>query len=290
MDIFQQIRLSYLNRAVKLGISVFLLLCALLAFYIGYRGLFDNQIGWIEASAYLLGILLPILVIGALLIFSSGGIDALQSRTEVLLRRDLPSFLRQIPDGERAFGDPGSRCPTAPSDALAVVKIAQFAKRCYADYEVTLPDVQGKGSRRRFYIRVELNVKKANFNLYFPYESLAAICSEAEGGDDFAERCNEIVLSSFEHTRRGAAFESGDQAGRYSFNERLLERRLLGQTYYCLVGSLSLPHDFLWNPAERLFFCQDLMFMLRAFLNERGGLFTLPEAEPGTSAARVSVA
>ncbi|WP_375594400.1 hypothetical protein ABWI00_20485 [Algihabitans albus] len=35
---------------------------------------------------------------------------------------------------------------------------------------------------------------------------------------------------------------------------------------------------------------RDPMFMLRAFLNERGGLFTFPEAEPGTSAARVSVA
>lgn len=286
MDIFQQIRLSYLNRLVKLGISVFLALCTVLAAYIGYRGLFENEIGWIEASAYLLGILLPILVIGALLLFSSGGIEALQSRTSALLCENLPVFLKQIPDEGHRFRAASRPSPGAGSKNLAEVRIAHLRGRCYADYEIVVPAGDNSPEPKRFIIRVEVNVRKVNFNLYLPTHRLETLCEMPCDTSEFSERCNRIVRSAFGHTREGAQGRPVEGAAGYTFNERLIRRRLAGQDFHCLVGSLALTDDFLWNPAEKLFFCQDLMFMLRAFLAEQSDLFLTAASQGGAEPRR----
>ncbi len=85
-----------------------------------------------------------------------------------------------------------------------------------------------------------------------------------------AESAVEVVSGGEKQGDRGSE--------RYIFNERLLERSLHEWDYWVLVALRPLSSDFLWNPSERLFFAQDLMFMLRAFVAEQPQLFAVVDA------------
>ena len=100
-----------------------------------------------------------------------------------------------------------------------------------------------------------------------------------------------LVWERFRHTIQGAESavrtaapgqKEPPASDAYTFNELLLDRVLYGRSYCVLVGSRSLAPDFLWNPAERLFFVQDLMFMLRAFATEEPALFAAAQPAAAT--------
>lgn len=71
----------------------------------------------------------------------------------------------------------------------------------------------------------------------------------------------------------GAPPEADATPLKYSFNPKLLDRIVQDRPCVALVATATTSPDLLWNPAERLFFAQDLMFMIRAFWLERPDMF-----------------
>jgi len=124
-------------------------------------------------------------------------------------------------------------------------------------------------------------VKRANVNIAFRHDHLARM-AEADGTPlDPAG----ILRSHFQHTLEveqiqardaGAQGPEGRTGIAYAFNPEPLIRVVDGRTYVVLVASTRLAEDTVWNPSEKVYFAQDLMFMIRALLQESPKMFARP--------------
>jgi hypothetical protein len=116
-----------------------------------------------------------------------------------------------------------------------------------------------------------------NFNLYLPIDRVdllrVSMSKTKKVSRDFLRE------TVFPHSLDAATAQIADdeleaaRLGGYLFHGEVIQRELEGRRWYVLVGSCALAKDLLWNPAERLFVAQDLMFMLRAMVNESPEIF-----------------
>ena len=70
----------------------------------------------------------------------------------------------------------------------------------------------------------------------------------------------------------------------YVFNDRMIQRDLAGQKYFCLLAMKTVSQQFIWEFTERVYFCFDLMLMLRAMIDECPQLAQIGAQEPDTAA------
>lgn len=220
-------------------------------------GILDhNRSGWLEASAYLLGVLIPILILVLVAGFSEGGVPALSIRTQEFLTGVLPSTFPGLEEPQTNFQQPNARA-LRRRRAKKMQSAVQYAPgTCIANYKVTFtPD--GTGIAKQILFRVELNARKVNFNL---------ILDPEVAGD----MLNAAPAEIFKHSIQGASHEG------YWFNTELISRTIEGRTFCCLVGSKKLEENFLLNPVAKLDLAQDMVLMLRSFVNEAPGLFASP--------------
>ena len=82
MDLLQNVRLISIPSWVKHLIAAMLVALFIFNIYVGYGGIFSSgKENWAEAAINLMGVLLPIIILGILLGFSHSGIDALNDKT-----------------------------------------------------------------------------------------------------------------------------------------------------------------------------------------------------------------
>jgi hypothetical protein len=217
-------------------------------------GILDEQrSGWLEASAYLLGVLVPILIIVLVAGFSEGGVSALSFRTQEFLLRILPGSLPGLEEPDTQFVTLNSRSLKRRKAKKIVAKVQHAPGTCIANYRVIFtPD--GSSVRKEILFRVELNARKVNFNLIFDTEAVG-------------HELNVSPMETFTHSIEGAGHEG------YWFNNELISRTIEGQHVRCIVGSKKLEDTFLLNPVAKLDLAQDLVLMLRSFVNEAPDLF-----------------
>ncbi|SEM82099.1 hypothetical protein [Palleronia pelagia] len=239
----------------------------------------DTSPDWVEAGAYVLGIVFPLLLVCIIALGASFGERSIRRRTERVLTRTIPYQLQFLPEEDRQWRTFPSRrwSPRTDTEALAKVELHHSRGRCHADYRISLPGETGGHLR----LRVELNVKRANVNIAFRHDHLARM-AEADGTPlDPAG----ILRSHFQHTLEveqiqardaGAQGPEGRTGIAYAFNPEPLIRVVDGRTYVVLVASTRLAEDTVWNPSEKVYFAQDLMFMIRALLQESPKMFARP--------------
>ena len=103
------------------------------------------------------------------------------------------------------------------------------------------------------HLEVELNVKKVALILYLKQLSMAQI------------------EKAIPHTLAGAAKEG------YQINTVPIVKEWDGIPHHCLVMYKTLPSDFLWNSAEKLYFSQDLQVAVNSLVWEAGDLLLRKE-------------
>jgi hypothetical protein len=372
MELLQSLRITTTPAWVRVLCGVIILASFVFNLYLGYQGLAEGKLHRLEATAYLLGIVLPIFIIALLVLGSRSGESALQKRTRDALVKEIPTYLSQIPDAMPPFQSKPLRCKNkGEKRVFAQVSHNYPGSGCFCDYRILVPEKKKtlKSKTYRIYIRVELNVKRANVNICIRDErvlrSMASEITDIEafvknnlnrdldtqkyinllhalknraasiepdkisvdqflyenvpelkGAHDLDELINDEYFqeiragfnslasahlgNKFKHSFGGASAcptssETSAVATEYSysFNQQLITRRVRDvsfgppesqkefsdasatgeRDFFCKVGSASLARDFLWNPSERMFFAQDLMFMLRACLEEEPSLF-----------------
>jgi len=227
--------------------------------FLGVTGDAAND-GWIEAAAYVLGILLPIFLIGLVIMYAETGIEALRHRsykylTEVVPERTVmfepitEKSSRTPPPWRRRVSDKRSMSAVymAPSNAGEAVR-----------YEVIAPIVDDRSAIQYKMIRflIQLNVQKSNVVIFLPEKALSRATAPDRGLDEL-----------FPHSMRGAAAEG------YMINPASTRARFNNDFFQSFVLIKRLPEKFMLNSNERLYFAQDVMMMLRAMLNETPELF-----------------
>lgn len=293
MDTFSRIQMIFVPLWVKAILFAVVLGSFGASVYLFYAGVvLDDQADWIAAAASLGGVVFPTLVLFILLSGSSGGEASIREKTDTLLRRTIPTMLAKLPEtfGPFATFDPATerlrRGAPAKADS-ADVHVRHLRGRCYADYRIRFRDAAAR--LNEVVLRVEANVRRVNLILMFDEAMLEAYERNLDG----AMTRSEVIFAKFRHsaiavethskTLAGAA-QAGEAASPliYAFNSELLTMHLEGRPYAGLVANTHVSADMVWNPAERLFFAQDLMFMLRSFVRFGDELFLIedPKAAP----------
>lgn len=242
------------------------------------RGLGDDRyITWVDAAAGLLGVILPISIAAVLIIFSHSGVTALKDRTRELLVEVLPSALRFLPEFTVDFAEAGPDFKPQEQVLEPRIMMRHRPGSCVCEYKILVPDIPAWGSQgaaetwRQIFVRVELNVEKANCIVCFPRDLIEQRLDDEPDGSaaeiDIADAGARLVQRAFRHTLDGAAAEG------YQHLERLLNAEMEGRKYLCLVLVRPLPEDFLLDPRKKLGFCQDFMFMMRGFHLEQPDIF-----------------
>ena len=295
MNISNQIQIIYVPWWVKALVIGLMTTSIAVCLYLFYSALNDNsKDDWMSAGAYLLGIVFPILIAGIVLGGASFGEKSITKRTQRILIETLPYHLQFIPEESRFFKSYGDRrlwwhkSITSPktSDAeLAKVRVFHSEGRCYADYQLEIPDQKKsetpdqKEPKLHLDLRVELNIKRANVNLVFCKHQIKELIGKhpTKNLTDM-----QFFQEKFPHTleveRKQAAEQtikssSGASTISYEFSQNLLTRHIDKRDYLVLVATTPLAEDTVWNPSEAVIFAQDLMFMIRAFLQENAEMF-----------------
>lgn len=225
--------------ATLLGFSLFLTVGALMAG--------GERPDWIEASFYLLGVLLPILLIVFVVSFAQGDATHLKHRTDAFLTRLLPQTLAFFDNPQPAFSNPGTSRRSRRIAPKTKVKVRKNADSCIAVYDITLPEESGM----RVWMKAELNVRKINIVLYIP--------------KDRGER--EAVLDALQHSIEGAVAEG------YRVNPAIGESDVPGFPAWSVVLIRQLDDAFLISSRQQLYYAQDLLFFLRAVVGDAPQLF-----------------
>jgi len=277
MTLLDQLRILRVPGFVKALLALLALSLIVLNVYVIFRGLQDQRYDfWVAAGASLLAAIVPALAIIAALVITESGMAALKRRMQLMLATEIPSELRFT------FEAPSPRLDTEcrPSKLKyrpnrARVECGMYREELWANYKLTARAADGRAQLAQ--MRIELVMQRVNVNLLFTREiatrrlNLAPTASLEDLGAAFQ--------AAFKHTIAGAC-----GAG-YVFNALPMVRMVDGREELAFVATRAIEAEFVWDPAARLEFIQDLVLMMRSFVNERPDIFDPAPREEQAAAA-----
>lgn len=237
-DLVQWLKMLALPGWAKVALS--LLMALILASGVGLLiwSMLSSRTDLIASAVSVLTISLPVTLIVVALVFGDGGATKLQALTAGVLTEEVPAAIRQ--NLHSASGNAGYRNPT----------IAHVSHGCIAEYAIKVDARQGRSFENhtvKLEFKLEVNVKKVNFVVWLPIDAADAVNQATH------------LLERYESCFFGASKEGYTRNLSPIFGERD------GHIGVAFIKNLS--HDFLLNPAERLYFSQDLAFFVRGLLN-----------------------
>jgi hypothetical protein len=285
MDILSYLSNMIVPRWVKIAITFLLIGFVGLFITLGYLGIVgaSESSGWIEAAAYVLGIVLPILMIALVVLYSQTGVAALRSRINHYLATVIPDSAQILASSDRNFvrvTNIMNRAKRRQQSAGPVIVMAQPERglctmnyALYVPAEITIDGVTTNGFRRAM-VRVELNVWKVNVNVCI--EETIADSLNAQLGPRNASPLSDSGRweELFPHSLAGAKAEG------YAVNQLTIKRHLADRAYVALVLSRELKPNFMFDISQKLYFAQDLMFMVRSLMHERPDAFEASRKTP----------
>ncbi len=250
--------------STKLFVLLVLMVSAGVNIALFVMGVMNGRSDLLTATIQMFGVLLPIILLVAVLSRAESGVAGLRRRTEILYLSVIPSVLARICESPQPLYAPEPRRrPPRPGISAPVFTNAVHGE-CHADFVVLVPSA---GIWKAVVFRLEVNVGRINFNLCVPRHLVSPALKRPAA-----------LVRRFAHTLEGAGAGRPDEGDDrlhtgYAFLKEPIARAIDGAPFVCLVGGKFVSREFLWDSAEQLYFAQDLMFMLRAFLAEAPELF-----------------
>jgi hypothetical protein len=220
---------------------------------------------WFGASLQLLGSLVPLLLVILLLAFANRGPEAIRRKTSYLLLNLVPdtvvsslTWSWQFDPAEKSQWSRVQAQLSNVREASARVEVAYRRGDFCCVYRITFPQAHTKPATMRVvFLAVELKVRQANMHLCVPREA-------------FEKYCNKSAMKGYDAFRK--AFNStltGAEKAECSVNTTVyhfLYSQDMPQT--AVVVHRNLSPDFFTDPSEQLFWAQDMVIMLKGFVEE----------------------
>ena len=288
MDFLTQLQFltvpKWLRNLVIIVTTALILLC----FYMFYAALSpeNTDVSWMEAGAYLTGIVFPITLAIILIAGVQTGVHSIQNKTDRFLTETLPSILKNIPEQNAKFQTYtyGQDFRSNAISHEAEIRVSHTKTHCYADYHILFDHADGY--KLDLPIRAEINVKRVNLCIYTDPEKLAKLMKKKPSSTNFQRDVTQFLYDSFKSTIFGAQVKTAireknkdanqakqDVEEGYQFNATPFYRKVGDKNYLTIVAHTRISEDMLWHSAETLYFSQDLMFMLRAIAYEAPEIF-----------------
>jgi hypothetical protein len=234
MDLLQIIKLVSIPKWVKFFSLLTISSFVGIAVYAIFGGTHLAKGEIVQAGMGLLGVLLPLSIAIVLLTFYEAGVAPLKKASKKILLELLPEVLNRLVDPH-----------VTSQQKIKLSHVLSQSHICL--YTIELHD------ERSLLMELQLNVKKVCVVFYFEKQAVQL----PSFGD---------LSVQFKHTLSGAKLEG------YTSNNEIGEACIKDKNYLSLVLYKSLPADFLWNSAEKLYFAQDLQAMVNSMLREAGEL------------------
>jgi len=217
-----------------------------------------NHKDWFSATVQLLGSLVPMLLVILLLAFATRGPESIYRKTSYLLLHVIPATIANSltwsPDFEALEKAQRKRA----RGTNMRIEVAHRPGDFCCIYRISFPVPHANPPTNRVvYLVVELKVRQANMHLCVPVDAFAEFCQKTgmQGFDAF--------IKAFDNTLHGA-----EQAG-CKVNKAIYQWRYSQDTRLtAVVVYRKLSDDFFTDPAEQLFWVQDMVTMLKGFVEE----------------------
>jgi|SRR5450756_851321 len=275
MDLLAKLRFTNIPSWSKYLLFFMLIVIGLvntIVFFVGLTSLRDT---WVQASIQFLSVFLPVFTIVYVALHIQSGEGALLNGIKRIYLKTLPLALAQIDEADAPFYPTEGRVHLKKAGKSHIsIETNYLAGQIDADFRIIL------GPSRRLIIRLEINFRRINFDLYLTKSQVERILGRTDltVQEITARDSTKKVLERIGHSVSGASFSEakriaiGEQDPNYQsgyvFNDQMIQRELGGQQYFCLVAMKTVSQQFIWEVAERVYFCFDLMLMLRAMIDE----------------------
>lgn len=235
----RQLSVPMWARAIALALAAMVLVVGILLVALGslptcYPDCPENLL---DAGVKIVSVaFIPVLVL-VYLVFAETGVRALKNKTKNLLEEIIPQLLQ----ARDRSSDEGRTDGTQRFDAS--LELVGEIDGPTAKYRL---NIRNEDDWASIFLEVDLNVYKANVVVFFPQEIF-----DQEGS---VERVRQRIPNTIE----GALHEG------YSLDAHAITRH--GLIGVCLRRHLA--KDFLWDPAAKLYFAQDLRCFLKSLAAE----------------------
>ena len=213
---------------------------------------------WFSVAVQLLGTLVPLLLVILLLAFSTRGPEAIKRKTSNLLLRLVPDTISYSLTWSPEFKAIEEAQWNRAGRGNTRIEVAHRPGDFSCVYRISFRDAQSKAPTTRvLFLVIELKVRQANMHLCVPREAFESFCrlSGLAGYDAFQK--------AFDSTLNGAE-KAGCKVNPTIYQLPLSQNAI--QTVVVVYRELSA--DFFTDPSEQVFWVQDMVTMLKGFLEE----------------------
>ena len=213
---------------------------------------------WFSVSVQLVGSLLPLLLAILLLAFSSRGPEAIRRKTSHLLLHLVPDTIESSLTWSPEFDAIEKMQWGKTRHRTTRIEIGHRRGDFCCIYRISFPELHSMPAKMRVvFLVVELKVRQANMHLCVPRSSFDAFCSQSGmAGFDAFKKAFELTL--------GGAEKAGCKVNAAIYQFPYAQDTL--QTAVVVYRDLS--EDFFTDPSEQLFWAQDMVTMLKGFVEE----------------------
>jgi hypothetical protein len=213
---------------------------------------------WFSVAVQLIGSLVPILLVILLFAFSSRGPEAIIRKTSHILLHLIPNTISTSlvwsPEFEAIEKAQWNRMRKRNTRIEVAYRPGDFG--CV--YRISFPDIYSTTTKMRaLFLIVELKVRQANMHLCVPREIFDEFCQQTNGSG------YDAFKKAFDSTLSGA-----EKAG-CKINPAIYQFPYSRDTFQtAVVVYRELSTDFFTDPSEQLFWIQDMVTMLKGFVEE----------------------
>jgi len=213
---------------------------------------------WFSVAVQLLGSLVPMLLVILLLAFATRGPEAIYRKTSHLLLHVIPATIANSLTWSPDFEALEKAQQKRTKGTGMRIEVAHRPGDFCCIYRISFPQLYSNPpSTRLVFLVVELKVRQANMHLCVPAQAFASFCEKTglKGFDAFKK--------AFDSTLHGA-----EQAG-CNVNQAVFQWPYSQDMRLTVVVVYrKLSDDFFTDPSEQLFWVQDMVTMLKGFVEE----------------------
>jgi hypothetical protein len=213
---------------------------------------------WFTVSVQLVGSLLPLLLAILLLAFSSRGPEAIRRKTSYLLLHLVPDTIACSLTWSPEFDIIEKKQWGKPRPKTTRIEIGHRPGDFCCVYRISFPELHSVPTINRVVLLViELKVRQANMHLCVPRNAFEDFCSQS-GMAGFAAFTKAFPLTLGGAEKAGCNVNPAIYQFAYS----------KGAFQTGVVVYRNLSENFLTDSSEQLFWAQDLVIMLKGFVEE----------------------
>jgi hypothetical protein len=213
---------------------------------------------WFSVAVQLLGSLVPMLLVILLLAFATRGPEAIYRKTSYLLLHVIPATIASSLTWSSEFEALEKAQRKKSRSTNMRIEVAHRPGDFCCIYRIWVPQLYSNPPKTHLiFLVVELKARQANMHLCVQAEAFARFCEKSglKGFDAFKKAFDSTV-----HGAKQAGCHMNQAVFQWPYSQDM--------PLTVVVVHRELSEDFFTDPSEQIFWVQDMVTMLKGFMEE----------------------